>query len=210
MKPLLLTRGEKSLIAIMAVLAALFFLSYGGGFSLSPKQASAGSGDNMYGFAWSSNIGWISFNCTDILVSLGDCSHDYGVKKDINSIITGYAWSPNIGWIKFPSTSGADSMSGCLYGGCYVQMNQQTYQSGGNGLRGWARACAVFQSGCSGALKSSGELGGWDGWISFSAMDIPACASTPFTSRYLNYSNVPCSYGVYLDINNNTDFRGYA
>jgi hypothetical protein len=32
---------------------------------------------------------------------------------------------------------------------------------------GWARACAVFQSGCQGALNSSDITGGWDGWISF-------------------------------------------
>lgn len=32
-------------------------------------------------------------------------------------------------------------------------------------VTGWARACSVFESGCSGTLKSDNERGGWDGWI---------------------------------------------
>jgi hypothetical protein len=62
--------------------------------------AQAGASDNVTGFAWSENIGWISFNCT----SEGDCTNDYGVdiEKDIigtRGNFSGYAWSSNVGWI---------------------------------------------------------------------------------------------------------------
>lgn len=44
---------------------------------------------DMSGYAWSSNIGWISFDGTN-----------YGVGVDDNTgALSGYAWSPNIGWI---------------------------------------------------------------------------------------------------------------
>ncbi len=88
---------------------------------------------------------------------------DFGVNIGIDGNMTGYAWSSNIGWIHFdpsgpypqePSYSGIIDIYGDI-AGC-----------GERGLVcGWARACSVFQSGCSGLLKSNDKRGNWDGWI---------------------------------------------
>ena len=54
-------------------------------------------GDNrLAGFAWSSNIGWVSFNCRDVNTNI-----EYGVTSDLIGNLNGYAWSENIGWIDF-------------------------------------------------------------------------------------------------------------
>ncbi len=98
------------------------------------------------GYAWSSEMGWISFN------GLG-----YGVfEESTNGDLSGYAWSSNIGWISF----NASQVSGCPSGTCTPNVN-----STGGALRGWARACAAFinKTSCSGALDPN--AGGWDGWI---------------------------------------------
>lgn len=57
---------------------------------------------------------------------------------------SGYAWSDHIGWINFSSISVPIS---------------------GGKVTGSAQACSVYASGCSGTLKSTSLLGGWDGKI---------------------------------------------
>jgi len=84
-------------------------------------RAQAASGDNVSGFAWSENFGWISFNSTECDIDGngfidgngidddlggGDNSStlivDYGAKVDVaTGQMSGFAWSPNIGWIYF-------------------------------------------------------------------------------------------------------------
>jgi len=105
----------------------------------------------LSGYAWSENIGWISFSTAGAI--------DYGVDLDDSTKnFSGYAWSENIGWINFgpaadegyPGAPGHEAM----------------LNTGTNEVDGWARACSVFEVGCSGGLKPEGERGGWDGWIS--------------------------------------------
>jgi len=150
-----------------------------------PTQAIAGTEHNVYGWAWSSTIGWISFNnCTNPSVTSTCTGVNYGVSIEPSKTsflsngtitvgqrkITGYAWSPSIGWIRFgdqdPWSRGGDpiptyAVSGNIAGDAYLL---------GGKTAGWARACTVYASGCSGAVKSKDanglELGGWDGWIS--------------------------------------------
>src|SRR6185369_9514880 len=43
---------------------------------------------------------------------------------------------------------------------------------GSHDMEGWVRACAVFQSGCSGPLKADKYLGGWDGYIKMSGISV--------------------------------------
>ena len=91
----------------------------------------AGSEHNVSGWAWSANIGWVSFNCTNKqLCSITNqycavdsdcpvsetCSRDtcstvnYGVNIDTaTGNFSGYAWSSNIGWISFQETNPPDS-----------------------------------------------------------------------------------------------------
>ncbi len=80
------------------------------GFLFRDKNAQATSVDNIYGYAWSSNIGWIGFNnCSDLSAPTPVCSgQNFGVRYDPNNNgnINGYAWSSNIGWIQFGGLSG--------------------------------------------------------------------------------------------------------
>ncbi|MBI4121071.1 MAG: hypothetical protein HY457_02360 [Parcubacteria group bacterium] len=95
----------------------------------------------LNGWAWSSNVGWISFNCA----ATGTCaSVNYGVTVDSgNGQFSGYAWSPSIGWISF---RGSDT-TGCPQSPC-----QATLTSGA--VSGWAKALA-------GTVSNDD----WDGWI---------------------------------------------
>ncbi len=96
------------------------------------------------GYAWSSNLGWISFS-----------GPGYGVSEDTTTrALSGYAWSSNLGWISFSVADGSHPAPGVDF----VTGN----------ITGWARACAAFadKNACSGALD--GNTGGWDGWISLS------------------------------------------
>lgn len=140
----------------------------------------AKQGDTMFGYAWSSNIGWISTNnCIDDQ----NCSGvEYGITIQPDGTITGSAWSSNIGWISFD----APSVAGCPSGLCkaYVERNADgTYKEidGVYVIKGWARVCSVFASGCSGPLRdiapeSGGAAldiyrGGWDGFIGLQTND---------------------------------------
>ena len=104
------------------------------------NTANAGSQHNLSGYAWSDNIGWISFNCTNT----STCgTSDYGVNAStVNGNMSGYAWSDNIGWISFNETVG------CPEGGCTTQPNVSKTTGA---ITGWAKAPSA--------------TGGWDGWI---------------------------------------------
>ena len=137
-------RNLSILIGVSAVLFVVF-----GGIS---AQAQSG-GRAVTGWAWSSNIGWISFN-----------GAGYGVSENPGTgALSGYAWSSNIRWISFNSAA----VSGCPSGSCAPRVDLST----GN-LSGWARACAAFadKDACSGALDPNS--GGWDGWIALSGTSV--------------------------------------
>lgn len=129
---------------LLALVAILFLLAY--------KHSSASTSDNLSGWTWSENIGWISFNCTNT----GNCgSSNYGVNVAANGSLSGYAWSENIGWISFNPSD----VSGCPSGTCQANLD-----TSGN-LSGWARACAgTINGNCSGGSRADG----WDGWIHLS------------------------------------------
>lgn len=109
-------------------------------------------------------VGWISFNS-----KTEGSSQDYKVTVDsVTGDFNGYAWSPNIGWITFSSIAmqkcSSNSGDTCPPGPPPVA-NVNLSASGQIPVTGWARACAVFVSGCSGALRPDSQRGGWDGWI---------------------------------------------
>ena len=101
------------LIFLGIVFLAGFFLLYNHNFQL----VKAESGDNVFGWAWSDNIGWISFNSLDCDADndgfssgnlpgcppVGSIISHYGVFLDYNGtkIFDGYAWSSAIGAISF-------------------------------------------------------------------------------------------------------------
>jgi len=133
-------RKKILILGISALLTIVFF----------PELVSAEGCQyhNVYGWAWSENIGWISFSCQNCDSDLdgnldgGACgsgsSVDYGVHIDPNTgLFSGYAWSENIGWISFND---------------FDSSHPQTQLDLNNGeVSGWARALA--------------NGGGWDGWI---------------------------------------------
>lgn len=133
------------------LLLIIFFL--GGGFLL-VETAQADSGDNVSGWAWSANIGWISFNNTT-----GGGTTNYGVHIDpTTGNFSGWAWSENIGWISFNrgETGAPPNDDPCPDGSCIAY-----YDSGNNEVSGWARACGIPLGGS--AIQCGGD--GWDGWI---------------------------------------------
>lgn len=135
------------------------------------KEAKAGSEQNVSGFAWSENIGWLSLNSKNCDAN-GDGKSDgtpagcppsgttisnYGVKVDFyNGKISGYAWSENIGWISFneADTGAPPSNDPCSDSSCIAKAIPFGNLGKNNvPVYGWARALSYGN--------------GWDGWIRF-------------------------------------------
>lgn len=111
----------------------------------------------LFGYAWSSNIGWISLNCNQGAVSTcvgsgAPIEANYQVQINPDFSISGYAWSSNIGWIQF------GGLSGCPSGSCDAALDSTT-----GDISGWARAL------------SHGD--GWDGWIALNCATAGDCSS---------------------------------
>ena len=89
-----------TLMFFIAFGLSLAFTYYEFGFKENIETSSASSSDNVNSWAWNSNIGWISFNCTNDSPACG--SSNYGVNVDlVTGYFTGYAWSSNVGWVSF-------------------------------------------------------------------------------------------------------------
>ena len=132
---------------VISTAVLLFILIIQG--ALFPNIARAGLPHDFSGYAWSDNIGWISFNCTNT----NSCAtSDYGVDVDQNGEMSGYAWRDNIGWVSFNSSD----LSGCPSGTCNARLN-----SGSGIVFGWTKA-----------LSADGN--GWDGWIQLSGSWSPS------------------------------------
>lgn len=129
---------------------------------------------NLSGYAWS-GVGWISFGNGDYnsatygvylgMPTSGSPSQQLRYLGNQAGTGPGYAWSPNIGWIKFNQNFNdlfADGETGFPTAdsswGARLQVGTRQFS-------GWARACAVFVSGCGGVLRPESDRGGWDGWI---------------------------------------------
>ncbi len=119
--------------------------------------------EKLTGWAWSSNIGWISFSDS---VGGTAWAEQYGVKinENNNNSLNGYAWSSKIGWIDFGPTSGPDGYPGTPANGARLV----TATNGVINVEGWAQACSVFIRGCNGGLRGTADRGAWDGWIKMS------------------------------------------
>lgn len=145
--------------AVIAVFVLAYVLSFL--FSQSPK-AEAGTAGSISGYAWSENIGWVSFNCADP----GTCAaSNYAVNVDASGKLSGYGWSETIGWI----TANESELSGCPSNPCRAKIN-------GNALTGWLRALSYG--------------GGWDGWISLSGSNYGVTQAGETFSGYAWGSDV--------------------
>ena len=205
---------KASLVAIAAIIligSAVVFYE----LKKETKISQAGAGHNVLGFAWSENIGWISFNSsncdtdsnsfidTDAMVqgcggdNSTDAVFDYGVNVDLagNGSFSGYAWSSNIDWITFDKAI-AGNPPGAPYNAGETFMAK--LDTGTGELSGWARALSACQDDLWDGTKCTGtaagdKSGGWDGWIKLrkDPADIPLSPN----------------YGVSL---NTSDFEGWA
>lgn len=108
----------------------IFFVGAGLIWQSYSSAAILGAGDvnNVFGWAWTGNTGWVSLNYKNC-VDLNDTTDpdpcqtasppvEYGLRLVVNNegtggVITGYAWSENLGWICFGDGQGDDS-KGCL------------------------------------------------------------------------------------------------
>jgi len=141
--------SPKIKISLLLVLIILFLFSF--------KKAETGTEHNIQGFAWSENIGWISFNSkncdsdsnglTDTgnysQCSVGQPISNYGVNISTSTgIFSGYAWSERIGWISFNESD----LTGCPVTPCQAKLDISTTT-----VSGWAKA-----------LTDGTD---WEGWI---------------------------------------------
>ncbi|MFA6146107.1 MAG: LamG domain-containing protein [Patescibacteria group bacterium] len=104
---------------IFIILGVLILLSQNSGFKLFLARASSDSKENVRGWGWSENMGWVSTNCyndydddgvwENCCVDGTDCPYNagggnYAVKVSATTSpydLRGYAWSENMGWICF-------------------------------------------------------------------------------------------------------------
>jgi hypothetical protein len=176
----------KSWKIVFLMYALAFAVSAGilwwGGYG-KEKIVLAGTGENVTGFAWSSNVGWVSFNSKDCdtngngYIDTGACggtdnsstpSYNYGVNVELSSgNFSGHAWSPSVGWIDFAPTSGFPS----------APLMAAHYDTATGNVTGWAKILSL----------------GDDGWIKMRK----------------DMADGGADYGVSLDINTG-DFSGWA
>jgi len=162
----------------------------------------AGVTDNLSGWAWSENIGWISFNNTT-----GGGGTDYGVNIGGGGVFSGYAWSENIGWITFEE----GELIGCPTPPCRASLDFGTREvsgwakalANGGGWDGWIRLRDATNYGVS-WNPSTQEMEGWAwsdmviGWISFNCNN-PESGDVCLTSDYkVEYGNLPPSCAIEL------------
>ena len=153
-------------------------------FSLTPQDADAQTGSltasttsttasssptiRLTGYAWSENIGWISFK---------DGAQPVIIDEDGN--LTGYAWSEHIGWIKF---GGLSAFPNSTYGA--------NAKITGNTISGWARAIA----GVAPTGNTVDNRGGWDGWIALNNVRIDSTLPAP-ANRFSPACRNGCAWG---------------
>ena len=138
--------GGLCFVTVLAIVTAVLG-SFSHGFYPLKVQAQTASSSALTGWAWSDNIGWISFSGN---------SPAYGLTEDGSGNLSGYAWSDGVGWIKFGGLTGFPSGSGTT--------NSNATIDSSNTLHGWARACAGTAPGDCSSMTSRTD--GWDGWIS--------------------------------------------
>ncbi|MDD4332962.1 MAG: hypothetical protein PHT51_02515 [Patescibacteria group bacterium] len=184
--------------------------------------AQAGTSQNVSGYAWSSNYGWISFNCTNDS-SCGTA--DYGVNIDsATGNFSGYAWSPNLGWVDFAPSSG------------YPQAPNYSvkYDKTTGSVAGWAKVLALGDNGwleMSGtwtngvSIDVSGKFSGyaWNGnndgtgvgWISFNGTspDYGVVYATPYpatpTMGAISNTSGPCKLATVNWTDNSSNETGF-
>jgi hypothetical protein len=183
-------------IKISALLMFFFFTLF------VANQAQASVKENVFGSAWSENIGWVSFNnCPNPSTSTGCTTYDYGVSVDKSTLeVKGHAWSDNLGWISF--NPGSDWNNECPPGVSKPCTNFKNKWGKG----GWARVVSVStEEALVKAQNRTSNAGGYDGWISLGGTNFSASFDTTKNVA----SSMPSAYqGKYVYTIDSSD-NGY-
>ncbi len=125
----------------------------------------------VLGWAWSENIGWLQFEPV-----FGGVFAD-----DTTGNLSGYAWSENVGWVSFEPSD----LAGCPSGNCVANLDMTT-----GALSGWMKAISANNPNWGGWISlrgvspdygvdmstDTGDFSGWAwgsdvvGWLSFSGV----------------------------------------
>ncbi len=150
--------------------------------SFQPYKALATVGDNIRGWAWTPNAGWISLNdqkphCASPCSSGGTYGINMATTESIQPdgqqghTINGFAWSDNLGFICFGSSC---NIPACRTGGVpnFYAYAEKITDNSPKELHGWAVICNIKEA----------------GWISLNCEDTGACtgANTVFYKLVYN------------------------
>jgi len=138
---------NKDVLITLFVLVTVFSLNFN-----ETKTTNAESHlKELSGYAWSSNVGWISMNCRN---NSSCSSAEYKVIfNETTRNLSGYAWSSNVGWLQFGGLSGFPSGAGRT-------VSENSYIDEDGNLKGWARFI--------GYDRNESGTPFWDGWVSLS------------------------------------------
>ncbi|MCX6757426.1 MAG: hypothetical protein NTZ44_00885 [Candidatus Nomurabacteria bacterium] len=138
----------------------------GTGGTLGTGTGTGTTRNKIYGWAWSSTVGWISLNnCTDPAITETCTGINYGLDYDIVSgNITGFAWSNLVGWIQFGHLFGFpnSTISNNNTSDAKIDLNTGV-------ITGWARVLSLVNPN---DTESGSEWA--DGWISLYSNSVSA------------------------------------
>jgi len=221
-----------SLVLLIALALSTLLFYYPRG---QEPAALSGAGDNLSGFAWSSNLGWISFNSSDCdegntgslhrppaACPSSGIAHDYGVKIDKETgNFSGYAWSSNMGWISFDRAQTGNPPGDPFNGGSGPIAHTELSGEYAGQISGWAKVLSMGEEGWiklrshdsdAGSIDYgvefdplNGELKGWAwngnsggitdtygvGWISFNSSNQGAGDGVAYHVQSDLYMKVP-------------------
>lgn len=144
-------------MVLTALLLAAVLVYYEFGLKKNIKITSASADNNVSGWAWSSNIGWISFNCTGDSPACG--ASNYGVSIDSASgDFSGYGWSSNVGWISF-NRSDTGNPPSQPYKNDSGNDPIAKHNSGNGQVDGWAKILSLGDNGWVKLRKFSSDSG---------------------------------------------------
>ena len=163
-------------------------ISYGSELSF-PTPATPITEHDVWGWAWSENIGWVSFSSDNMGGPV-----NYGVQINIvdstTGQLSGYAWSEHIGWISFNTSD----LAGCPVAPCEALVDLGTgYVSGwakalvdGGGWTGWMRLRGSTYGTWINAEPDPSEFMDWAwsdlniGWLSFNCVNTGWCGVSDY------------------------------